>query len=161
MKSDKIALIIGLILICAFVVFLPHISDLTRNSAANNEVEPEKVPVTYTCERDYNESNIPIVQNAIYKLSDKEVKSTDIERTFTFTDATSYNNYKSSIKVISVTGITDEYTYDDTKLVITEKITISIDNVSSSDLSQYFSNFPKTYDNLLKYTQNQKCNATY
>jgi len=161
MKSDKIALIIGLILICAFVVFLPRISDLTRDSAANNVVEPEKIPVTYTCERDYSDSNIPITQNATYKLTDKEVKSADIERTFTFTDATAYNNYKNSIKAISATGITDEYTYDDTKFVITEKITISIDNISSEDLSKYFSNFPKTYDNLLKYTQSQKCNATY
>lgn len=161
MKLDKIVMFISLIVIAAFVYFLPKISDLTRNTAANNVIESEKIPTSVVCERDYSNGDASIVQNATYIIVDKIVESATIRRTYTFKDADSYTKYKGSISTNIITGITDSYTYNDTNNTITEDILIVVENVSREDLSASFNNFPRTYDNLLKYTEAQKCTSNY
>lgn len=154
-------MVISLIIIAAFVYFLPKISDLTRNSAANNVIEPEKIPTSVVCERDYTDGDASIVQNATYIISDKMVASATIKRTYNFKDNDSYAKYKSAITTNNITGITDTYNYNDSNNTIIEDISIVVADVSREDLSASFSNFPKTYDNLLKYTESQKCTSNY
>ncbi len=161
MKNGKDMFVLGIcmVLLFLFVFFLPQLTNEVRNSAKNQEIEEEKIPITYYCERDVdNQYNADVLQKATYTIKDKEVTYAHIIRTYKFSTIEDYNSYKDSIIIEEVVGEEVNYTYDQDNLVVTETIDRDINKIDSSDLD---SNFPKTYDNLLIYTKGQTCQATY
>ena len=158
-SADMFVLGICIILLFLFVYFLPKLDGNVRNSASNQEIVPEKIPVTYYCERDVDTTlNATIKQKATYTIKDKDVTYALIIRTYQFNTIEDYTNYKNNINVEEVEGITVENTFDDDAMVITETTKKDITKISAGNLE---SNFPKTYDNLLIYTKGQNCKATY
>ena len=161
MNKNIDMLILGACIICllVFVYFLPQIDSNVRNSASNQEITPEKIPVTYYCEREVNNDfNAEVYQKATYTISDKSVVYAYIIRTYQFHTLDDYNNYKNSIVIENVEGIEVKNDFDEKSMLITETTTKDITKISPEDLD---GNFPKTYDNLLIYTKGQKCKATY
>lgn len=160
MKSDKIVMIVCLVVIGAFVFFLPSINESTRNSAANNEVKDEKTPVTYTCIRNYtNDYNATIKQTAIYTMDGNKITSANFKRTYTFVNIANYNSFKSTISSDKQNGITATYNYDEAGLTINEDKMMDLTVMKLIDLGN---SFPRFYDPDLKnYTAGQECSAIY
>ena len=158
-NTDMFVLGVCIILLFVFVYFLPKLNNNVQNSASNQEIIPEKIPVTYYCERDVDtQLNATIKQQATYTINDKDITYALIVRTYQFNTVEDYNNYKNNIIVEEKRGITIENQFDDKKMQVVETTKKDLNKISAEDLD---ANFPKTYDNLLIYTKGQDCIATY
>lgn len=159
--GDTIALVICAILICAFVYILPVITDTVRNSASNQEIEKEQIPIKYYCERTVdNDLNAIVKQKATYTLEKQDLTYALIIRTYVFKNNADYLNYKEEKQKDNSKnqGISIEFAFNDKTKTVTETIKKDIRLIPEKEMEP---NFPLTYKNLLIYTKGQKCTPTY
>ena len=151
MKKENIFLIVGIVLLLAFVIFLPKLNDAvfgTKVETQENENgQEEKQPTQYTC-TSTTESNLANeTKKTIFNL-DKNGNVTTIDTT-TMTDYNSkeeYNTNKKAAKALKDDGITYNISMDDKNYVLTVQ---SIQDISINPTTSY----PTEYAELNKYLE--------
>ena len=157
-KGDGIVFVICILLVVGFVVALPYLSDLVRDSKKMDEQEDEKIPVTYTCIRNEQEETYSLKQRAVYTLENAKIIKAEIHRTYQFEEEKAYNEWIINHPVKNVVGQSDEMIQRASSLQVERTIIKDLVKMNPDDLE---STFPKTYDNLLIYTKEQNCTPTY
>lgn len=155
-QMDKIVLLVCLILVGAFVWFLPKFNMSKMGEPISETV---KEPSIYRCAMTKEEETYRMKQDATYIIKEQKVVEAKIEREYSFSNLESYQLWKEKYgKSSNIKGQIEEFSFDEQNLKIIKKIDKDILVIDEDDLD---STFPKTYSNLLIYTKDQECDVTY
>lgn len=155
MNKEKLLGIFLILIIAAFIGAMPYLNDHIRNSASNLDIKENKIPKTYTCTRKVVDKEYNMEKVAKYYIEDKKITKVDINIVYKFNNITAFNNFKNSNKENEI--IKQKYTYQESDLIIKEEKSGNIDTFQHIDANS----FPKIYEGLLIYTEDQECNSEY
>ncbi len=156
-NKDNYVFLVCILLVCGFVFLLPYIS---RTIIKKNEFKEEnEIPTHYRCKMSWKheDSGYVLNQDAVYTINDTKVVKAEIHREYLFDGEENYLKWKEANgQAKNVTGQVENIKFDDINLKVTRDTTRNILEMRRGDLED---TFPRTYPNLLIYTQDQDCKA--